>query len=315
MEINNNDNDESRRAEQKREADRHNAERKQKTEAVRTFEAKLSEKAAHEIASKDSQTRNSRHQQGDTKEKESLLEKIIGTVAKEQEEAMDRSRVQEKKQLAEHDEDRHSEEKHESKLERRRDEEHERVGERKSDETGDKKKSEISEEGYRRVAEKQDAGGESGGGSAQGGMGDRGQDSGGGGSFGSGHSGSGDNPRDGVFAKDLVAKTTVRPLTKANGTHKGFQQNSRPFTERNMDEIISRVELGLNAEGEEFFAVELSDAYFEGLKVEARRTDVGVVVRFHCPNVSVRSTFIKYRPALYAHFKTKNISVSRIDIV
>lgn len=314
MEINNNDNDESRRAEQKREAERHNTERKQKTEAVRTFEAKLSEKAAHEIASKDSQSHHSRNKQGDAKEKENLLEKIIGAVAKEQEEAMDRSRIREKKQLAEHDEDRHREEKHESKLENRRDEEHERVSDRKSGEAGDKKKSEISEEGYRRVAEKQDAGGEGGGG-AQSGTGDRGQDSGGGGSFGSGHSGSGDNPRDGVFAKDLVAKTTVRSLTKANGTHKGFQQNSRSFTERNMDDIVSRVEVGLNAEGEEFFAVELSDPYFDGLKVEARRTDVGVVVRFHCPNISVRSTFIKYRPALYAHFKAKNVSVSRIDIV
>lgn len=314
MDINNNDNDEYRRTELKREAERHNAERKQKTEAVRTFEAKLSEKAAHEIASKDSQARNSRDQQGNTKEKDNLLEKIIGTVAKEHEEALDRSRVHEKKHLAEHDEERHREEKYESKLERRQDEDHERVSERKTGEAGDKKKSEISEEGYRRVAEKQDADGESGGGGAGSGMGGGGQDASGGGSFGSGGSDAGDNPRDGIFAKDLVAKTAVRPLNKSKGAHKGYQQNSRSFSRENLDEIVSKVELGVTSGGEEFFAVELGDPYFAGLKVEARRTDVGVVVKFHCPSVAVRSTFIKYRPALYAHFKAKNISVARIDI-
>ena len=95
----------------------------------------------------------------------------------------------------------------------------------------------------------------------------------------------------------------------------GFQKDARNFTREDIDEIVSSVQLGFNEHGEEEFSVQLTDRYYDGLKVAATRTKEGVVIKFICPNASVRSTFIKCRPQLYLQFKGKGIGVVRIDII
>ena len=95
----------------------------------------------------------------------------------------------------------------------------------------------------------------------------------------------------------------------------GFQQNAKPFSPKDLDEIVSAVQIGFNEQGEQEFSIQLSDKYYEGLKVTATRTPEGVIVKFECPNVSVRSTFLKCRPQLYLQFKAKKIAVLRIDVV
>jgi hypothetical protein len=317
MEIGDNgNNDEERRIQQSREQNRVTQERKRASEPMRTFEAKLSEKASHEAGLKDSAARQSRQQQKDTEERESLIEKIIGAASSKEDEdaahATDKARVSGKKFEDEHDSSRREAE-YEDRVARHSDD-LDGTTDKKSSTSGDKKKSEVSEEGYRRVAEKQDdgeAGGFGGGmGGDAGGHGAGSGTQGGGSGFGSG----GQNPKENLFAKDLMARQALQPVRKGSDSGRGFQQNAKPFTPRDLDGIVSKVEVGLKGDGEEFFSVELSDRYFDGLKLKAVRTEQGVVVKFLCPNVSVRSTFLKYRPAVIARLKEKGIAVFRVDV-
>lgn len=317
MEINDNGNDEERRIQHSREQNRVAEQRKRAAEPMRTFEAKLSEKASHETALKDAAARESRQQKSDADEHESLIERILGATSKgkEEETATDHARVQ--KTIYE---DGREESRHETDYRRRLTEDKKDVAEgdeKKPASSAGDKKSEVAEDGHRRVVEKQDDGETGSFGGGAGGGGGEGQSEGGSSSHSQGGSGFGsDSRRDGgMFAKDLVKRMALTPIKKGSDAGRGFQQNPRTFAAKDLDEIVSKVEVGVHGGEGDFFSVELTDAYFSGLQVRAVRESDGVVLRFSCPNVAVRSTFLKYRTALVARFKEKGIAVSRIDVV
>lgn len=318
MEIDNSNNrDDERRAEQRKDQSRLEAERRHKLEPMKTFEAKLSEKASTEEAGKRSQQTANRDLKKGQEDKQKILSKILDSAAKNRSDLDHNARVQELEKLAQR-ENGDVESKFENKL--AEDSESQDVDEDKPGQKAAEKSGEIAEEGYRRVAEKQEGGQDSGGsfggqgesqeGEQQGGGADS---SGSGAGSGSGHQQESSSPKK---LSDFFPSSLLTPLRPAMSSgQQGFQQDARAFTQENMDEIVDAVSMGINREGEEFFAVELSDKYYEGLKLVARRTPQGVVLRFDCPNVAVRSTFIKHRPQIYARLKAKNISVFRIDVI
>ena len=115
----------------------------------------------------------------------------------------------------------------------------------------------------------------------------------------------------------LKARQGVAAIRDAagSGAGSGAWKNARPFESKNLDEIVTEFQLVLNQKGEEEFTVTFTDHFFDGLKVQATRTDKGVVVKFICPNAQTRGTFVRYRPHVYSHFKAKNIAIFRIDVV
>jgi hypothetical protein len=321
IEINNNDNDagreEERDIERKRDQNRRDVERKLRHEPMKTFEAKLSEKASKEMALHDSlEHGHLKNLKKEREEKQSLLEKIMG-VAKNKESEKEKGVAEKIHRQSEHEfEDR------EGKRQIVHDE-NDLFETKKDDHTETKKTGEktgeYSEEGHRRVAEKQDGkeGGASGGGGSDSGSGAMDSGVGGGAAGFAQDSGTGKN-KDQTYEKlVLKARQGVAAIRDAagSGAGSGSWKNARPFESKNLDDIVTEVQLGLNQKGEEEFTVTLTDHFFDGLKVQATRTDKGVVVKFICPNAQTRGTFVRYRPQVYAHFKAKNISIFRIDVV
>ena len=311
MEIDNTNNrDDERRTEQRKQQAKTDAERKQKLEPMKTFEAKLSEKATADEAGKKSQQTANRDQLKSQKDKQDILKKILDSGGKTRSELDHNARVAE---MQEELQKRQSGEET-AFVEKLKDEgdddiHHEKT--KSADRTDEKGSGEVSEDGHKRVAEKQDGeGGSPGSGGGDSSSGQQGADA--------GSSFSGDHKDQGQSqsrVKDLFGSFVLAPLSgNASGQH-GFQQNARQFAPQDLDELVAHVQLGLNRGGEEFFSIELSDKYFQGLKLLATRTPQGIVIRFECPNIAVRSTFLKYRPQVYAHLKAKNISVFRVDIV
>lgn len=297
--------DDERAAERKKDQQRHDLEKLQRQQPMRTFEAKLAEKAAHEINVKEGSF-YSEHEKNKTKEeKQNLLDEIIG-VAKDKDDEQNHARVASVAKRAEQE--------YETKKEKRLDD-HEfdaKKSEEKDAATNTQKKDgSTSSEGHKRVSERYDdgSGGGAGGGAGQGGQ----QGNGGSDSSGS-HSGS---QQDKNLFSQASEKAKMNRVGAVAGTfaQKGFDSRARQFKPENLDEIVSAVQLGMNEHGEEEFTVELGDDYFHGLKIKATRTDSGVVVKFVCPNPSVRGTFLKFRQQVYAHFKQKDISVQRVDVV
>lgn len=311
MEIDNRnvDREEERTTERKKDESRQSLERKMKYEPMKTFEAKLSEKSAHEMSSKDSLLRDAHNLKKSKDEKESIFNKIMGVVKDgDGEGEKDKAKVASVHEQVEHEfEDSKTNELVESEFEIKEDDD-----KTENTEKADKKDGEISDEGHKRVAEKNEgdgAGGFGGGSQGQSGGGDSGQ-----GGF---HSGTGNQSQDDAvnFSDPAIVAGKVSGIRKQSGTGMGFQGNARNFSQKNLDEIVSSVQLGLNSSGEEEFTVELNDEYFNGLTVMATRTAEGVVLKFKCPNVEVRSTFLRFRPKVYAQFKAKSISVKRIEVV
>lgn len=314
MEIDNSNRDDEKSAERRKDQARLEVERRNKLEPMRTFEAKLTEKSSAEDAAKKSMQAANRDLGKTKDDKEKILKKILDSSAKNRSDLDHNARVHEL-ELESHRENEQVEQGFEKHLEENAD-----TREAKEDKPVSESKDkggEISEEGYKRVAEKQEGGGsDSGGSSGGGGSSDT---SSGGQGFGS-DSGSSDSEKrreHGGIKKlsDLFPASLLTPLNSSGSSGRGFQQDAREFTKEDLDEIVSHVETGINRSGDEFFAVELSNDYFQGLKFMAVRTPQGVVLRFDCPSVAVRSTFIKYRPQIYATLKAKNISVFRIDVV
>lgn len=300
------DRHEERRTDEKKTEARRNLEKKMQTEPMKTFEAKLAEKAAHEITSKESIQRQTMDQKQTKEEKQSLMDKILG-VAGEKAQEEKKARVG-----AVHREgERHFEE---EKSKRHADAD---FDVHKTKEEGDpgrtqKKGGEHSAEGHKRVAEKEDDQSSGGsGGSGREGFADAEQ---------SGQQSSSSNSRQDAraFKQKIVQheRDRLSAILKSRGFGSGgFTSDARDFTSHDLDEIVSAVELGVNEHGEQEFSVQLTDDYFDGLKLQATRTDAGVVIKFVCSNVGVRSTFLKFRPKIYRHFKAKGISVQRIDVV
>lgn len=318
MEIDNTNNrDDERRAEQRKDQARLDAGRKQKLEPMKTFEAKLSEKASTEETGKRSQQTANRDLKKGQEDKQKILNKILDSSAKNRSDLDRNARIHELEVQAQKEN-----EDVESKFENRlaEDAEPDETSEEKSAGKTHEKNGEVSEEGYRRVAEKQEGGQDSGssfGGQGDSSQGDRQESASD--SSGSGSGSNSDSQRDQSSAKklsDFFPSSLLTPLrpTTSSSQH-GFQQDARAFALQDMDEIVDAASIGINRAGEEFFSVELTDKYYDGLKLMAVRTPQGIVLKFDCPNIAVRSTFIKHRPQIYARLKAKNISVFRIDVI
>lgn len=305
------DRDEDRQVEEGQARNKRETERRQQRESMKTFEAKLTEKTAHELTTKETAARQTHDLKKSKEEKQSLLDKILG-VAKEKAGDGEKAHVKAVQQQQEKAfEDKKSRKSADGEFEEKK------ADEKKTTQKSDTKKSEMAEEGHRRVVEKgQEQGGGgagSGGGSSDGSSGQQGS------STHLGGQSQGQSEREllkkGVGKEQFTAQMNQTvSKTKFQGQG-GFQQNSKPFTPKDLDEIVSAVQLGFNEQGEQEFSIQLSDKYYEGLKVVATRAPEGVVIRFECPNVSVRSTFLKCRVQLYLQFKAKKIAVARIDIV
>jgi len=302
-EIRNRDNDkrEERLIQEKKAQNRRDLEKKMQYEPMKTFEAKLAEKTAHEITTKESQI----HKQQELKskeEKQSLVDKLIGEASKQTSEEQ-HQKVAAIRKEAEEESKKSDKSKTDTEYEAKKGEKSE------SSKTTENKKGEVSSEGYMRVAEKEDDQGGAGGGGME--SDNSGQDSG------EYESGQRLDKKD-KFASDL--QKSNKAVNRATGTSRSFgtgtfDAEARDFDQQNLDEIVSSVQLGINEEGDEEFSVQLSDEYFDGVTVQATRTDEGVILKFICPNITVRSTFIKFRVKVYAHFKRKDIDIHRIDVI
>jgi hypothetical protein len=326
IEINDNSNRDDQRVEQDKQKARKDLERRQQQRPMETFEAKLSEKAAHDVASKQSDATRFRLQKEIKKEKQSIIEKLIKGAKPS---TADEKRAPEEGRQARH-----------AKSARRTPFEEETVrkdplqpaetvdgreeaafveDEAAPSETQEEgKEGEVAEDGHKRVAEKgrEDSGSGTGGGGGGQESGQMMQDQGGGQGFGSGREGTGGERKQGFTLDRDGAVGGVRGAAGSRGHGAGgFQNSQRAFTPKNIDDIVANVQVGVNEKGEEVFAVTLEDLYFDGLKLQATRTPQGVVLKFVCPNISVRNTFIRERPLIYERLKAKNISVFRIDIV
>lgn len=340
MVIDNRDIDrvEERHNEEKKVENRRDVEKRMQYQPMKTFEAKLAEKAAHEITAKESAFREAHDQKKTKKEQQSLLDKIIGTVkSRETEKDKGKELIISQKVAEEYDLE-HLNEKRVPGLkfqEQKSAEKHvtEKVQEEKVLEgkkslkelSADKKpvdradpqesqETERSPEGHKRVVEKeQDQGEGHSGGSGQGFGG--GSDGQGGSGFGQ-QSGQQQGKEQLYRSKEaLKSKGWISRTLRSGNESRGFDRNARDFSDQELDEIVSSVQVGMNAQGEEEFAVTLGDDYFTGLKVVATNTSEGVVLKFICPTKQVLSTFLKFRPKVYARFLSKNISVVRIDVI
>jgi len=304
MEIDNKnvDREEERRSDRKRQDQRNQQEKQMQKQGMKTFEAKLSEKTASEITQKETAKQNWHDSKKSKQDKQNLLEKIIG-VAKEKTEDDGKTRV---KSVMKHEEEKKEDTKDDAK---QADAKHDQKTELKSD--APEKKGEVAEDGHKRVAEKeeQDGGSGSSGGGSAGADTESGKQSS---TFGYG-AGSEDSEKN--YDEVAMSQEKVNPVSKMGESGGGFDADARGFEEKDLDEIVAHVELSLNEDGEESFTVELSDAYFDGLTIQTTRTDEGVVLRFICPNISVRSTFLKQRPKVYKHLMSVEIDVCRIEIV
>jgi hypothetical protein len=301
------DRDEERRSENKRQDTRRTMEKRMQSEPMKTFESKLSEKAAQEQDAKKTVSRHLHDLKKSKEEKQSMLDRILG-VAKDKAQETEKSRVnathkhaqkQEKEEVGKKvvKEDFKSKQAKESEKEE---------GTQKME----KKEGEQSAEGHKRVAEKSES--EDGGG---GGFGESSEGESGAGDQSLGNRNQSGSDSDGKNAFSTENLNQGKVGQQSSFSSGGFQQNAKSFSERDLDEIVSQVNIGMNERGEEEFTVELTDEYFEGLSIQATRTEEGVVVRFVCPNVGVRSTFLKYRPQVYQHLRNKHVNVYRIDIV
>jgi hypothetical protein len=317
-EIDNNnrsDNDEQRRIQRTRENNRKDLERKLANEPAKTFEAKMSAKASREKDLK--QQSQARQKGGDRKKKageedESLIAHFLGAAresgAEEAQGRVDRLRGQTQhddfEQHAKDEFGKDDTEAHESK--------DTKTTTAKTDKGG---KTEVSGESHKRVEGQASQGGGEGGtgqGSSQG------QDGGGQQGFGAGTGRDGSQNKQAALAgKNAAGKPGTVFAVKQTGTGSQgrFQQQAPAFTRKDLDDIVASVELSVASGGNDQLTVQLENTYYDGLKIQAERTDQGVILRFICPNTSVRSTFVKYRPQVYDHLKAKGVKVFRIDVV
>jgi hypothetical protein len=295
------DREEEKRIERKKQENRHQLESKMQKEGMKTFEAKLSEKSAKEVT--DHEQKNLMQEHGKEKsqtEQQSAVDKIISKATQETDE-----QSQAKQTAVTHQ----NEDKFADKQERIKEKHFEPKkdsDEARSQNVDKKGSGELSSEGHKRVAEKEDGqGGGSGSGSQN--MSDDSSDQ-------SGYGKDKDSSKDGALEGQDSSYALKFKRFDGSNLEGGFDPSARNFEQQDLDEIVSQVEYGVNELGEQHFTVSLNDEYYDGLKVSALRTDEGVVVQFACPNVAVRSTFLKYRMKLYKHFAVKDIDVFRIDV-
>lgn len=299
--------DDERKVQEKKQQQKLDLEKKMQEEPMKTFQAKLTEKTAHELTSKETQVyKQAQEEKQTTEEKKSLLNQVISSTTEKASE-QDKMRIAALKQQGEREYQEKDDKIKDKRLDEKRADSKDGKESKQVHDSGKKGGGEVSEEGYKRVAEREQ--GEGGGGFGQG--------------FGGGEDS--DNNSFGPDSKKQLVKGQVannadskgvfhaalRLHTKMQG---GFDKNARDFSDRDLDEIVSQVQYGLNEYGEEEFSVTLTDDYYAGLKILSQRTENGVVLQIQCPNVAIRSTFLKYRHRVYHHLMARGIEVHRVEV-
>ncbi|MDO8518716.1 MAG: hypothetical protein Q7T11_00965, partial [Deltaproteobacteria bacterium] len=163
-----------------------------------------------------------------------------------------------------------------------------------------------------------DGGGGDGGGGQGGGQqgGSFGGGGGGGGSMGGGSFGEHGSQTGSRGQKQASQKAGHQKVESATfSSFREARSGNRPFTEKNLDEVVEAVRLGVTSSGEKEIEITLSGDYFSGLKIRGTKTAEGIVLVFVCPHAEVKKIFLIERPRIYSRFKEKNIRVCRIDVV
>ncbi|OVE80930.1 hypothetical protein BVY03_05085, partial [bacterium K02(2017)] len=268
-----NDRTEERRNEERKVENRRDVERRLKHQPMKTFEAKLTEKTAHEISNKDSAYREAHDKKGTKNKKQGLLDKILSTFKSKD---TDKQKLEETPQAT--DKGKLGKEGKEQKkvnahLQNKK---ISKEGEKKNVDTLDSKESadgELSSEGHKKVGEKS---GDRGDGGGQNSGGDTGGQSGGQQGFSFDQQSKQQNKSD-ILNKKSEKSNKDKVLGIQSGKNSGeFDSDARDFNDQDMDQIVESVQIGFNNEGQTEFSVQLTDEYFEGLTVAATRTDDGV---------------------------------------
>ncbi len=299
MPIDNDNSDyEAKRAEQRRQIEKQQIKAQQERDPLRSFEAKLSTQAAKEEAARESLKKTDREVKKMLEDKGDFLRKVLGE--KDVNSAADlQARAK-----------RHEQEFAKQKGLIARD-----LGEKIQEKRDDRKKTDSQHEsetddaqntaeGHKKVVEIEthddgSAGqGFSGGGGDSQDSNDRGFDSGAG---------------DSAFGKpDQTDGLNVKAFAEAgdfSGSDGGAQFS---FSREDLDQIVASIQHNFLANGEEVFAVQLTNEFYDGLKIEATRTERGVVLTFLCPNVLVRTQMLRQKDAIRARFADKQIQVREV---
>ena len=233
MEIDNQNREEEQRIEQQRTSAQENAKRQHKTDLTKTFEAKLSEKSALQEGQKTSQAKANQELKQAKEDQKRIFEKVMGSDAKNQiskdhETKVQQMRIKSEEEFKENEKNIFDHEVNEQWDNKQADKTHAQKAMQTSE-----KKGEVSEEGHRRVAEKQDSENEGSGG---------GSDTGGNQDFGSESS---DSQSDtGTFGQNQSQNVKgninefFSSVPTGNFSQQGFQRNAKPFTEQDLDEIV-----------------------------------------------------------------------------
>lgn len=297
----NSDNYEARRNEQRRLLEKQQAKAQQEQNPMKSFEAKLSKQASQEAAAKHSMVKSEQDLKRETEQKGEFLKKILGSdasdskadlhaKARHHEEAFAQQKTLEKK-----DKD-HT-------LENKLDEKEKR--EQKTE--GDKKSSDVSAEGHKKVGQiEKDGDNEKGSGMGGQNSSSGGEESSGGESKSHDQSGSQKQFQNPVFVQGTLQKDFQ------DSAGDGSDSERREMQE--LDEIVASVQHAFLENGEEVFAVQMTNEFFEGLRIEAKRQASGVVLTFLCPNVLVRSQMTKLKSKVLKRFEEKNIQVLEVKI-
>ncbi len=287
--------DEERAEERKRAETKQNLERKLRNEPMKTFEAKLSEKYAHDVAQSDRSQRQAKEHERINENKD-LMDKILNVASSEQvNEDQNLKRVHEQKEFINEDEkNTFMTEAHEDDLRETGRSEHEKKTEQVLRHESSSSEQGLSSEGHRIVGHVDSQ--EEKGFSGQSGQGDSSQ--------------SDKDPKEEKSYKIEASRAAQKLKTRMS-----FDFDKYSFSNQDLDEIVSSVHLGMDDLGREEFAVTLSNDYFEGLKIVATRAPDGVVLKFVCPNPAVRGTFLLERPKLYSRFRQSEIEILRIEVV
>lgn len=177
----------------------------------------------------------------------------------------------------------------------------------------------VESVGARHDGEKGSGGGGGSGGTFSGGGG--GSSSGRGDGNSSSFSGGGRNPdsssggRDQFKGKPTEGVKSVRAVGSFEAQGESTSGGQRHLQSEEIDQMIAAVRIALGPSGEKEMEIEMSDAFFSGLKLKVATSASGVVITFVCPNRDVMRLLLINRPRIYEALAAKKISVARVDVI
>lgn len=306
MAIDNDNSDyEAKRIEQRRALEKQQAKAQQERDPLRSFEAKLSKESVREEATRDRLSKSQAELKKAVEEKGAVLKKILGdkadesiadltSKAKQHEQAFLQQKSLKGKVL---------DEKIENKAEEQDEDDHKtEIHEKQHQETQE------TEESQPKVLAVIDEDANSDGQSFGGGGGDS-------------DDASGDQAQSDaeieLLAQSLGQGTKSIASAAAGGadfSQSFSQKQSSLLMPEDLDHMVSQVEHHLSLSGDEVFAVQLTHDFFEGLKIETKRTAQGVVLTFICPNILVRTEMQRQKDKILKRLSDKNIQVQEVQL-